>query len=85
MHPWQRIHIDFAGSIAGQSYLVVVDSHSKWPEVLKMKSTTATATINCKELSRLFATYGLPEHVVSDNRPQFTSVEFAEFMRVNGI
>ena len=29
--------------------------------------------------------YRLPEHVVSDNRPQITSTEFAEFMRVNGI
>lgn len=48
-----------------------------------MKSTTATATI--KELRRLFATYGLPEHLVSDNEPQFTSAEFAEFMKVNSI
>ena len=45
-----------------------------------MKSTTATATI--KELRRLFATYGLPEHLVCDNGPQFTSADFAEFMKV---
>lgn len=29
--------------------------------------------------------HGLPEHVVSDNGPQFTSAEFAEFMKANGI
>ena len=33
----------------------------------------------------MFLRYGLPEQVVSDNRPQFTSVEFAQFMRDNGI
>ena len=48
-----------------------------------MKSTTAIATI--KELRRLFAAYGLPERLVSDNGPQFTSAEFAEFMKANGI
>ena len=83
MQPWQRIHIDFAGPMNGQNFLIVVDSHSKWLEVIEMKSTTATATI--KELRRLFATYGLPEHLVSDNGPQFTSADFAEFMKVNGI
>ena len=83
LRPWQRIHIDFAGPMNGQSFLIVVDAHSKWPEVIEMKSTTATATI--KELRRLFATYGLPERVVSDNGPQFTSAEFAAFMKANGI
>ena len=48
-----------------------------------MKSITATATI--KELRRLFATHGLPEQLVSDNGPQFTSSEFAEFIKANGI
>ena len=77
------MHIDFAGPMNGQSFLIVVDSHSKWPEVIEMKSTTATATI--KELRRLFAAYGLPEHLVSDNGPQFTSAEIAGFIKTNGI
>ena len=38
--PWQRIHIDFAGPFQGTSFLVVVDSYSKWPEVFEMKNTT---------------------------------------------
>ena len=75
MRPWQRIHIDFAGPMNGHSFLIVVDSHPKWPKVIEMKSTTAAATI--RELRKLFAKYGLPEHLVSDNGPQFTSTEFA--------
>ena len=81
--PWQRIHVDFSGPFYHQSFLIIVDAHSKWPEVIPMKSTTATATI--QELRRLFASYGLPEQVVSDNGPQFVSSEFASFLKGNGV
>ena len=61
--PWQRIHVDFAGPFLGKSFLVVVDAHSKWPEVFEMSSTTASKTI--ATLRHLFAAYGLPEQLVS--------------------
>ena len=48
-----------------------------------MSSTTTERTIDKFRL--IFATHGLPEEVVSDNGPQFTSTEFAEFMRKNSI
>ena len=48
-----------------------------------MKSTTAEKTIEV--MRTLFGSYGIPEQVVSDNGPQFTSDKFAEFMRQNRI
>ena len=81
--PWQRIHIDYAGPIDGKMMLIVVDAHSKWPEVIEMSSTTSQATI--RALRSLFATFGLPQQVVSDNGPQFTSSEFAMFLKNNGV
>ena len=33
----------------------------------------------------MFSRYGLPEHIVSDNAPNFTSEEFQHFLKVNGI
>ena len=36
-------------------------------------------------MRRIFAAHGFPEQVVIDNGPQFTSQEFAEFMRKNSI
>ena len=48
-----------------------------------MTSTTTEKTIT--ELHKLFASFGLPEQVVSDNGSQFTSSEFDMFMKFNGI
>ena len=81
--PWSHIHIDFAGPIAGKMYLVVVDAYSKFPEVVKMTTTTATTTINA--LRDIFSRHGLPEILVSDNGPQFIAGEFQQFCRNNGI
>ena len=81
--PWERIHVDFAGPFLDRSFLVVVDANSKWPEVIIMSSTTSLKTI--EELRKLFARYGLPKQLVTDNGPQFISSEFQEFMKCNGI
>ena len=42
--PWSRVHADFA-MFRNMNYLVVVDSYSKWFEVVPMKSTTASRTV----------------------------------------
>ena len=81
--PWQRIHIDYAGQFLEQMWLIVIDAHSKWPEVIPMSTTTATQTI--KTLRKLSAQFGIPEQLVSDNGPQFTSDEFTQFLQSNGI
>ena len=79
---WQRLHIDFA-EYEGINYLLIVDAHSKWPEVYVTQSTTAANRIEL--LNGLFVSYGLPEEIVSDNGPQFTSDEFKVFIQSNGI
>ena len=81
--PWERVHVDFAGPFQGTMILIVVDSYSKWIEAVTMKTTTAGRTV--EELRKMFAGYGLPLQIVSDNGTQFTSEEFATFVRMNGI
>ena len=81
--PWDHVHVDFPGPFMGKMLRVVTDSHSKWPEVVVMRSTTAASTIEV--LRNIFARNGLPRHLVSDNRPQFIAEEFKQFMRNNGI
>ena len=77
--PWSRLHIDFAGPFHGQTFLIVVDSYSKWLEVIPITSMTSRTVI--RALLRLFVTHGLPDTMVSDNGAQFCSEEFKEFMR----
>ena len=40
-------------------FLIIVDAHSKWPEVILMTTTSAARIIG--ELRKLFPTHGLPE------------------------
>ncbi|XP_033729473.1 uncharacterized protein K02A2.6-like [Pecten maximus] len=64
-------------------FLLMVDAHSKWPEVIPMTTTTVSKTIDV--MSEIFARHGLPERLVTDNGPQFVSEEFQQFMRFNAI
>ncbi|XP_062537880.1 uncharacterized protein K02A2.6-like [Armigeres subalbatus] len=82
-HTWQRVHIDYAGPIEGDYFLLGIDSHSKWVEIVRTKSITTSATICI--LRSLFARLGMPETLVSDNGTQFTSAEFAQFCLENGV
>lgn len=64
-------------------FLLLIDAHSKWPEIVEMPSTTASRTVDV--LHQIFAHYGIPEQIVSDNGPQFVSEEFSKFMKENAI
>ena len=52
---WQRVHIGFAEK-DGNSFLGLVDSHSKWIEVAHMTSTSAKSTIDQLRVRKLCPT-----------------------------
>ena len=90
IHPWRwpstprsRIHLDFAGPFMGHMFLIVIDAYSKWLEVRMMPSTTSTSLISI--LRTIFAQFGLPSVIVTDNGRNFTSGEFNTFLSRNGI
>ena len=64
-------------------FLVIIDSFSKWIEVIPTQSATADVTI--KALRTVFTSLWLPSMIVSDNGPCFTSHEFTNFCKHNGI
>ena len=68
----------------GHMFLIVVDSYSKWLEVIIMQSST-TAAKTIEELRNIFARNGIPHQLVSDKGPQFVSDKFRNFMKVHGI
>ena len=64
-------------------FLVIIDTHSKWLEVLPVNNVTTVTTI--EQLLNVFTTHGLPNTIVSDNGSIFTSDEFSNFIKQNGI
>jgi len=76
---WTRIHVDFAGPLEGHYWLVLVDATSKWIEVVPMKTSTTKKTISV--LEDIFARFGYPRVIVSDNGPQFTSFQFKDYCK----
>ena len=81
--PWVRLHADYAGPFLGKMYLILIDAHSKWIEVHITTSTTSSITI--EKMRSTFVTFGIPETLVTDNGSNFTSSEFEEFLKANGI
>ena len=81
--PWSRLHMDFAGLFMGQNFLVLVDAHSKWIKVFPMSSTTFLAVV--ERLRVLFAQFGIPQAIVTDDGSAFVSQEFKSFLQSNGI
>ncbi len=68
--PWLRVHIDYAGPVGGKMMLVVMDAHSKWPEVIPMSSTTSQATIHATVCSLWSATTAGIKHILSSPPPR---------------
>ncbi|CAM1307024.1 Uncharacterised protein r2_g1691 [Pycnogonum litorale] len=64
-------------------FLVVVDAFSKYLDVIPMQVANSSTTVQA--LRHLFRYFGLPEHIATDNGPQFTSAEFKKFVSGNDI
>nr|XP_050045697.1 uncharacterized protein K02A2.6-like [Dermacentor andersoni] len=77
--PWYRLHMDFAGPISGFQVFVLVDADTKWIEAIPLKTATAETTIQV--LQGIFARFGLPYCLVSDNGPQFSSATLSSFLK----
>ena len=64
------------------NYLLVADSFSKFPIVRKLCSTSSKSII--VQLKGIFDEHGIPEKLISDNGPQYSSTEFREFAKCWG-
>ena len=81
---WSRVHVDYAGPFLGSMFLVIMDAQSKQIEVYNTwQASTGLVTVH--KLTLCFVQHGLPDAVVSNIEPCFTSSVFSEFMRQNGI
>ena len=47
--PWTRLHLDYAGPFMERMFLILSDSHSKWMDVIPVKSATSAVTIQIEK------------------------------------
>ena len=60
-------------------YLLLVDYYSRFPVLHKLSSTTSKVLV--QEMKAVFAELGVPNVIVSDGGPQYTSVGFKDFTK----
>ena len=84
-YPWQKGGSDLF-HLNGATYLLTVDYYSRYPEIVKMTSTTSESTT--KALRSIYSRLGFPEILISDSGPQYASEAmkgFAKSYRFNHI
>jgi hypothetical protein len=82
--PWLKLSLDFCGPLPSGDYLmVIVDEYSRYPIVEVIRSTSADVVI--PEVDKVFALFGYPEVIKTDNGPPFQSRDWGRFMRMCGV
>ena len=75
-YPWQKVASDIF-YLKNETYIIVTDYFSRYPEVIKIRSTTSSNIIEARK--EVFSRHGIPDFFVSDNGPQYSSLEFRQF------
>lgn len=90
--PWtghlEHLQLEVCGELHDVSHhqrllIVLYDLHSKWPKVTPMDTVTAETIVNF--LDQLFARWGLPQAITTDNGPQFLSNHFTSYLTGKGV
>lgn len=76
--PWSKVGTDIF-TLDSRNYLITVDYLSNFWELDYLPDTQSTTVIH--KLKAHFARHGIPDVVISDNGPQYTSEDFKRFSR----
>ena len=76
--PWQKVATDLY-EWEQSTYLLIVDYYSRYIEIARLNRATAAEVI--AHTKSVFARHGIPEVVISDNGPQYTSDAYHQFAK----
>ena len=80
-YPWQKIGSDLF-ELNGATYMLVVDYFYRYIEIVQVTVTSSMGII--EKLKPMFSRQGIPEFIVSDNGPQYSSHKMKEFAQLYG-
>ncbi|GFN79604.1 Pol polyprotein, partial [Plakobranchus ocellatus] len=81
--PWSKLSADFGHLPDGTYLLVVTDEYSRYVVVDTIKSTSARAVI--PRFDKIFAEFGIPDELKTDNGPPFNGIDFKTYLEHMGI
>ena len=77
--PWQNVSCDLM-DFQGHAYLVTVDAYSDFIEVDRLISKKANDIVRLLKMQ--MARHGIPDKLMTDNGPPFSSAEFSTFSQL---
>ena len=80
--PWAEVSADFGHLQNGKYLLVVTDEYSRYVVVDILDSISTTSVI--PRLDKIFAEFGVPVFLKTDNGPPFNSHEFKTYASITG-
>ena len=82
--PWQMLSCDLLGPLPdGRTIIAVIDYYSRYFECAFLRCTTAEKVIEF--LDTVFARFGYPATLRTDNGPQFVAETFQQYLLGSGI
>jgi len=81
-YPWERVSANLF-ELKQSPYFLFMDYYSRFIEVQNLTSTTSSSVI--AHLKATFARFGIPVTLISDNGPQFDSLEVKQFAQFQHI
>ncbi|CAM1318041.1 Uncharacterised protein r2_g2626 [Pycnogonum litorale] len=77
--PWEKVGSDLF-TLHGKNYITVVDYYSKFIEILPLVGPPNSKTV-VNALKEIFSRHGIPDVLMTDNGPQYSSEEFKKYAR----
>jgi hypothetical protein len=75
-HRWRYVSTDLF-TVKKDTYVIVVDNLTKYWDIEELTELGALNTV--LQTKKIFSRHGVPEFVISDNRPQYSSCEYRKF------